>query len=600
MEVQKTIPRTGKSIEHGEFKARETVYICASRCRRPSGALATQRSLALSGRIPPRCVVAYDTMVRVGRERYLHFRQREEIRAIIKADHGVSLSEREISYLELRFLRYLKALHEDRSPQLKAALAADGGSPLHVDATCEDGRGTLLVAFAGWRRWVLDAWKIPTEREDQILPRLRETVQRFGAPCAVMRDLGRGVIRAVNALVAELEIEIPIFSCQLHFLKDVGKDLLNTFHSRLRSLFRESRVRPRLGALVRDLGRKLGVDIRSARGELHAWLETGQRRLRPGACGLATVRVLAQWVLDYPVEGSNLRFPFDRPYLDLYQRSLTVQRAVDDFLQSPALDPIVIRSLRRLGKALESVVRNDAFTHAAESLKTKAGLFDQLRDVLRLDQAASMSRCSASETTADPVTARAELDKMQTELDRFRASLQEQRPQKSPADDKTRAIDLIERHLQKYGDTLWGHAIALPLEAGGGIRLVDRTNNIEESLFGHIKHDERRRSGLKVLTQDMEALPPEFALAANLRQPDYLAIVCGSLDDLPRAFAELDTRKRIAGAPAGEHSQAQPEDIACASLPREDREIVRSELLQATILAAAQRRAPRVRLLAQS
>lgn len=271
MKVQKTIPRTGKSIELGEFNARETVHICESECRRPSGTLATQRSRALSGRIPPRCVVAYDTMVRVGRERFLHFRQREEIRVVLEADHGVPLSEREISYLEHRFLRYLKALHEDRSPQLKAALAADGGWPLHVDATGEDGRGTLLVAFAGWRRWVLGAWKIPTEREDQILSRLRETVQRFGAPCAVMRDLGRGVIRAVNALVAELEIEIPIFSCQLHLLKDVGKDLLNTSHSQLRSLFRECRVRPRLGALVRDLGHKLGVGIRTARSDLYAW-----------------------------------------------------------------------------------------------------------------------------------------------------------------------------------------------------------------------------------------------------------------------------------------------------------------------------------------
>jgi hypothetical protein len=36
----------------------------------------------------------------------------------------------------------------------------DGGWPMHIDATGENGRGTLLVAYAGWRGWVLGAWRI--------------------------------------------------------------------------------------------------------------------------------------------------------------------------------------------------------------------------------------------------------------------------------------------------------------------------------------------------------------------------------------------------------------------------------------------------------
>jgi ABC-type Fe3+ transport system permease subunit len=73
---------------------------------------------------------------------------------------------------------------------------------MHLDATGEDGRGTLLVVYAGWRRWVLGAWKIPTERADAILPRLRAVVGCFGDPCAVMRDLGRAVTEAARDLGA--------------------------------------------------------------------------------------------------------------------------------------------------------------------------------------------------------------------------------------------------------------------------------------------------------------------------------------------------------------------------------------------------------------
>jgi hypothetical protein len=37
---------------------------------------------------------------------------------------------------------------------LDSPMETDGGWPLHVDAAGEDGHGTLLVAFSGWRRWV--------------------------------------------------------------------------------------------------------------------------------------------------------------------------------------------------------------------------------------------------------------------------------------------------------------------------------------------------------------------------------------------------------------------------------------------------------------
>jgi len=121
-------------------------------------------------------------MVHVGLERFLHYRQREEIRASLAADYGLSLSSGEISVLSRRFLAYLVRLHHASSPALRAALTADGGWPLQIDATGEDGQGTLLVAYTGWRQWVLGAWKIPTERADAILPRLRETVFRLDRP----------------------------------------------------------------------------------------------------------------------------------------------------------------------------------------------------------------------------------------------------------------------------------------------------------------------------------------------------------------------------------------------------------------------------------
>jgi hypothetical protein len=109
-------------------------------------------------------------MVFVGRQRFVHHRQREEIRTALRDEHAVSVSTGEVSVLERRFVTYLQRLHVARRDAIAQAFAEDGGWPLHVDATGEDGRGTLFIAYAGWRRWVLGAWKIPTEHADAILP----------------------------------------------------------------------------------------------------------------------------------------------------------------------------------------------------------------------------------------------------------------------------------------------------------------------------------------------------------------------------------------------------------------------------------------------
>ena len=51
------------------------------------------------------------------------------------------------------------------------------------------------------------------------------------------------------------------------------------------------------------------------------------------------------------------------------------------------------------------------------------------------------------------------------------------------------------------------------------------------------------------LGRDMEDQPAQAALAANLLCPHYVRIVCGTLDRLPQAFAELDRQAIKASTP---------------------------------------------------
>jgi hypothetical protein len=370
----------------------------------------------------------------------------------------------------------------------------------------------------------------------------------------------------------------------------VGKDLLEPSHAELRALFRRAKVRPHLRALVRDLGRQIGTDAEWGRQAVRDWqAETdADHRIGGGLGGLAVVRALAQWTLDFPAMATGLDFPFDRPYLDLYDRCLQALRATDAYLRVPPEDKAVAGALERLARALEPVDSQVPFQQVATRLRRRAALVDELRCVLRL------AATPPKEETERDLTA------MQTKLETFAGSLADRRPARGPAQDLRSAIDIILAHLQTHGRYLWGHAVALPAHAGGGVRLVARTNAVAESFFKAFKHDERRRSGRKNLGQDLEHLPAEAVLARNLLHDDYVTILCGALDQLPAAFAELDRLEQV------EHLQGvtDPSDasdlqatlqLASASLSPADRRVVRADGMTHRIEAAARSRAPRRR-----
>ena len=78
---------------------------------------------------------------------------------------------------------------------------------------------------------------------------------------------------------------------------------------------------------------------------------------------------------------------------------------------------------------------------------------------------------------------------------------------------------------------------------------VERTNNPIEHLFARAKQGLRRPLGRAHLGRDLEDQPAQAALAANRPHPDYVQVVCGTLEDLPQSFAELDQHLVIDASP---------------------------------------------------
>ena len=163
--------------------------------------------------------------------------------------------------------------------------------------------------------------------------------------------------------------------------------------------------------------------------------------------------------------------------------------------------------------------------------------FCSLRSILRLQDQPEKPR--------GPLTPRPPPLGDPAQLRQYHEGLRQQsESQAARGPESPRPEAIILRYLDRYGDGLAGHPVVRDA-AGRAVAVVDRTNNVIEQAFAITKQGLRRRLGRAHLGRDLENQPAQAMLAQNLRHPDYVRVLCGTLNQLPQAFAALDRRQRI-------------------------------------------------------
>lgn len=476
------------------------------------------KSDALARIVRPRQRFGYDLVVYVGLSRYLRRKQREEIRAELFRKRGITLSAGSVSNLCDRFLLYLEALHLVRSPDLKAAMQ-DYGYPLHIDATSEYGKGGLFVCMDGFRKWVLCAGKIESESEEHLKPFVERTVELFGAPIATVRDLGPPGKNAVAYLV---ERGVPDFVCHYHFLGAVGEKLFDKPYALLRNLLRQSQIRSDLRQLLKDMKRYRVKDQRKGR--------FGPGRIRED------LLALVHWV----VEGEGKKdamYPFGLPHLEFFQRCRSAMQRVDTWVPTPR-SQAERRALRHLESITGRLEKDERFKDAVGRLEKGWQAFTQTRNTLRLTDAELPRGDNRYHQINLPALEAQRLKEIEKQVERYLKDLRKCVGNESRTKPTT-PHGIILKYYNKYKAKLFGHPVIRDND-GTVIAVVERTNNVDEHFFGNEKQQLRRRVGRAHLGRDLEDQPAQAALAANLRHPDYVRIICGSLDHLHNAFGNLD------------------------------------------------------------
>ena len=515
--VWKTRVKTVVTLDIGAFHAKETELFCPN----DQTVFTSEQLRQLT---PTGCVFGYDVIVEVGLALFTRCRNNQEIMNELTA-RNVFISEREISYLGRKFIIYLALAHRESQAPLRELMAHNGGYILHVDGTCDGDSPNLFCGLDGISELVLDAIKIPSEKKELLVPFFQRIKEQYGKPRALVHDMGKGILTAIEKVFPGL----PDFICHFHFLRDIGKDQLSDEYVALQKRLRRLKVRSALRQRAKYLERKISLNPEVV-DEVTASLESGAWQTDSwDHIPLITTYVLIQWVFDYPRQSGGYGFPFDRPYLDFYRRLQTAHRLLgkimDVHLGSAVKDnkPFVL-----IYKTFKEAVEDNRLNGLAASLERKAEVFDKLRAAMRI--ALREGKDGINDNGDD-----AEIKTIEANVTAFRKWL---------AGDKRRASTYAKMlvQLDKYWAKLFADPLPVVTSDGLGYIQPQRTNNILERFFRAEKRRGRKKSGVISLNKTLKAALAETPLVQNLNNQEYYKIVLNGCSDLAQRFAQIDAQ----------------------------------------------------------
>jgi hypothetical protein len=512
--VQKTRRKTVLSLT-GPFIAHETLLHC-SECSRVFD------SDELLGIVPPRCNVAYDVMVFIGRSLFLRHRNTEEVRAELVL-RNVRLCASEVNYLGQKFISFLAMAHRQATPRIRQRMTLAGGYVLHLDATHEGDAPALMTGLDGLSKFVLANMKAPSESSTRISPFLRDIKETYGTPRACVHDMGTGLCKAVAAIFPHT----PDFICHFHFLRDIGKDYLEPAYRELRDRLRSHTSTSRLGALVRDAKQRLMEQCTQVSALAKAILSADLPKDMP-LLSLGASYSLPRWALQGKHSGDGYGFPFDLPLLHFAERILLLDTRLPEIIaQHPNKGRNQQKLLVKLARVVSDVTKDSMLQRAVKDLRWRSKTFNSLRKAMRI------APIGGSNGLNDDGTPEA-MSTIQQGVASFRLQLDE-----NPELAADPLSHKMAEQIDKYGDKLFADPIEVDTPTGKVTIYPQRTNNILEQFFRDLKRGQRKKTGNNSMTRMLRSMLADTPLVKNLENPEYMEILLDGKDSLEELFSEL-------------------------------------------------------------
>ena len=430
----------------------------------------------------PKCRTDMDVIILIGILRWRLKMKRYEIQSFLRA-RGISISAGSISNRSLDFLLLFKQLHNSKKNEIKALINRKGGMILHIDGTHRSGGRVVFVLQEGLEDIVIDADLIPSEAEEHVNPILSKFKEVYGSPLVVVRDMAQGLRLSVSNIFSKTPQQI----CQVHFIRNLEKDLVTEYHKRLKSFIVKHKLTSRLRAFRKskmDYAED-GTDLRNLE---HCW-----------------VRVAVDYLL-YPIE-KRIKW-ISRPisYIVQYYRIKEVSNLTNRLISWNASNNVVHESLMRLDECLRSILDDSEILYYYSILDKTLEWLDELRDNLRISRETNLKDFSSEDIEVEGV-----LKSIRELLNRISEEGQKLGGQ------YMKTASSINDAFESHWDELF---VPNPIVNGKQV-MFRRHNNGLESSHRRTRKAIRERTGRSETNREMEQFGDLLAILSNLWNKTY-------------------------------------------------------------------------------
>lgn len=483
------------SAYYGEFTAIEHIMKCSIH--------GIFRSEALPNIVRPYCTYANDLMLDSAMKRFIDGRSCSEIS--LNLNNGIS--ERHVRNISNLALDIFMTIHEGASRKLRESMSS---YILQIDGTTDSEFSMIIAVRDAISDFVLYVKRCKSESHESIRDILHSVKKRFGIPSGITCDMRAGIISAAM----EVFPNIPIRICLMHFLRALGKDLMEDMHTDL-------------GRMINRVGMKSSLD--RILGEMPDYNQETLYEIENGFCTdrgrmeNMSIRRMLETLLR-TTGSSGYGFPFTMKHLNFFTACMEADKNLSELL--PRLTAKESRtSVSLIRSELARITGNTGIGVIAHNLSDINSLtFQKIRKAFKVPDKGSLSD-ELSDDIAIHESCNIAIGEMAVYL---HANI--------PSHLFTAAKKAIERYHEK--ESL--------LFANNPEHTIPRTNNGMERFFRRTRRNVRKRCGNiatgNILTQNGESL----ALFQNMGNPEYVKTVFGS-DNIPAFFAKYRKHFRRLG-----------------------------------------------------
>lgn len=521
LKVRKTDTKKIFSLDIGKFVAHQTFLHCEN-CDRETSYSSQQLNCIAA----KHCNFGYDVIVYIGKS---VFQRHKTIVEVIEDLRGfnIDISPSEVAYLAKKFIIYLAIAHRDITDKINEHMQHKGGYILHLDGTSEGGSPHLISTKDELSNIVLGNIKISTEKAELIEPLLEEIKRKHGTPIAIVIDMGKAMLLSV----AKVFPGIKIFICHFHFLRDIGKDLLEVSYATIRNVLKKHGISASLQYRLRQLTKTGFEQFESHIDKIIQSDKNNEVFDIPVTKSLCYTLII--WMLDGKNCGNGHGFPFDRTHLEFYQRLCTGHGILKAYSNNEPkrFTPKAHKIIATVMDDLLPIVTDTQIRENAIKLQKNIIVFDELRDAMKIAIPTHKEGLNDNGENMDITTIKHRVKQFRTQL------------MGSPGYKTDNGYQKMIKQIDTYWEKLFADPITVHNSKGKFIIQPQRTNNIMEQFFRGFRRGQRRTSGDNSISQKLQSLLADTPLVKNLDNKEYMGILLDGKTSLEDIFAKIEYKE---------------------------------------------------------